>query len=205
MSRPSLNYCALRYLNQWLSKDRYFCEALEGNDRPAKLKALSDAASFYGVARNLPKAFDAQKGLSRYEPLLEVIDGVSAGSFEGITLVPAIRQVRDDISQRYGNRDVLSLTTKFLWIKLKSPILIYDSQAKKALDNPNNIAAYYDKWQIEFKKVQADIDAACRTLPSVHTYCITPNLFSSSDIENIAATPWFKERVFDIYLWSLGS
>jgi hypothetical protein len=83
--------------------------------------------------------------------------------------------------------------------------LIYDSQARRALGEPQGIKAYYDKWLGEFAKVGAQIDAACAALPSVHEYCIRPHQISPSDIQDLASNPWFKERVFDVYLWNKGN
>lgn len=53
MSQVTFEYSALYYLNQWISKDSDFCEALNGSDETRQLKALKDAAVFYRVARNL--------------------------------------------------------------------------------------------------------------------------------------------------------
>ena len=71
MSQVTFEYSALYYLNQWISKDSDFCEALNGSDETRQLKALKDAAVFYRVARNLPNAYDKDKNLVRYKPVLE--------------------------------------------------------------------------------------------------------------------------------------
>ncbi len=87
MTRVNFNYFALHYLNLWLSKDSGFCEALEGHDEAAKLKALADAAAFYKVARNLPKAHDVGEGLLRYKPVLDVIDVQDSNGFQEPRLI----------------------------------------------------------------------------------------------------------------------
>ena len=205
MPRVNFNYFALHYLNLWLSKDRKFCEALEGHDEVAKLRALAEAAVFYRVARNLRKVHDVENGILRYKPVLDVIDPVAAITFQGAQLIPAIMEVSRQISQKYGDRGVMSLTTKFLWLKMKSPIVIYDSQARKALGtNPEDIIDYYSKWRKQFDSYSSEIDVACAALPRVTEYS-APDAPTPQYVQEIASQPWFKERVFDVYLWSLGS
>jgi hypothetical protein len=46
MPQINFKYWALHYLNLWLSKDRKFCEALEGADDGAKLEAIASQPWF---------------------------------------------------------------------------------------------------------------------------------------------------------------
>ena len=85
----NFNYCALHYLNLWLSKDRNFCEALEGHNEAVKLRALTEAAAFYRVARNLPMVYDVGKGIPRYKPVLEAIDALAPIAFQEAQLIPS--------------------------------------------------------------------------------------------------------------------
>lgn len=131
---PSFEYFSLRYLDMWLSHDRGCHESLQSGTRDEKLTSLKDAAVHYKVARNLPKECDKDRGLFRYEPVLEVIDEVTASHFSEDT-VRLINTIQKRISVNYKNRSVLSLTTKFLWLKIRDPIIIYDSQARKGFKN----------------------------------------------------------------------
>jgi hypothetical protein len=141
---------ALHYLNLWLSQDRESCEALAGNDEHKKLKQLKKAAVFYRVARNLPKQYDQKKGLERYGPILKILEPLKRKDFLGEPLLRYIEEVRCKISAAYGNHGTLSLTTKFLWLKIRSPILIYNSQARRALLAPQgDLAKYYSLWRDE--------------------------------------------------------
>ena len=74
-------YCALHYLNLWLSKDRGFCEGLrKGKDDLEKLRTIRDAANFYRIARTFrTKNHDADP--ERYRPLLDIIESMSRGEF----------------------------------------------------------------------------------------------------------------------------
>jgi hypothetical protein len=41
--------------------------------------------------------------------------------------------VKEKISDQYKGHGGLSLTPKFLWLKMKSPIIIFNSRAREAL------------------------------------------------------------------------
>ena len=205
MAKVPLKYCALHYLNQWLAHDRIYCEALAGKGEAAKLKALKKAAGFYRVSRNLPEEYDTKQGYPRLKPVLDVLESQVPATFQGGELIPAILRVRDQISNRYGNRGVLSLTTKFLWLKVRSPIIIYDSKARKAVGTRDgDIEAYYSRWREKFSAQAKDIDAACDSLQQVLEYSVNPQLATACYVQGLTSHDWFKERVFDIYLWHLG-
>ena len=204
MPRVNFNYFALHYLNLWLTKDCKWCEALAGENEEKKLVALAEAAVHYSVARNLPKAFDVEKGIPRYKPVLDAIDNLDPITFQGDLLIPSIVEVKSQISGTYGGPDLISLTTKFLWLKMKSPVVIYDGRAMKALGaKPKNIEDYYSRWQKLFASFGNEISVACALLHKVPEYS-APHAATPQYIEGIASQPWFKERVFDVYLWDLG-
>jgi hypothetical protein len=144
MPTVQFKFCALHYLNQWLAHDRIYWEGLAGNDEATKLKALNKAAAFYRVSRNLPSRYDSKKGLPRFKPVLDILDTLTPCNFEGDALIPAIVRVRDQISAQYGKRGVLSLTTRFLWLKVRRPIIIYDNKARSAVGaKTGELADYY--------------------------------------------------------------
>lgn len=205
MAKNEFRRYALHYLNFWVSQDRMLCEALAGSDDSEKLKFLAKAAAFYRIARNLPRRYDEGKGLPRYGPLLEIIGALNPADFEGENLLPSIKKVRKKISGRYGHRDVLSATTKFLWLKMQSPIIIYDSQARKALGAaPGKIDEYYSLWREKFSTSEQQIREACDSLQEVHEYTEKPEITTPQYIAEKASQSWFRERVFDVYLWHTG-
>lgn len=216
MAIPTFEYCSLQYLNQWLTYDRHYCQALSNsnnnnNDDDKKLTALKNAASFYRVARNLPSEFDVKKGLARYQPVLEILDTVNQNQFSNSNNnnnkpVKKILDIEKTISQKYGNRRVLSLTTKFLWLKIKQPIIIYDSQARIALElKTDDLQAYYNKWHKHFEKHKNQIKEACSKLPELHLYTADKEAGTPKYIKEITTKSWFHERVFDIFLWNKGN
>lgn len=205
MAIQTFEYCSLHYLNQWLTYDRGYFQALSKGDKENKLTALKNAGDFYRVARNLPSEFDEKKGVARYQPVLEILDEVNQNQFQ-VNPVERILEIERKISAKYGNRNVLSLTTKFLWLKVKQPILIYDSQARIAVGTENgDLDAYYEKWQEAFKKYQNQVKKACSKLPDLHLYVVDQEVGTKEYIKDVSSKSWFHERVFDIYLWSKGN
>jgi len=205
MPTVQLKFCALRYLNQWLEHDRIYCEGLAGNDEATKLKALNKAAVFYRVSRNLPERYDRKKGLPRFKPVLDILDTLAPANFHGDALLPGILRVRDQISAQYGTLGVLSLTTKFLWVKFQWPIIIYDSKARSAVGaRTGDLADYYARWRQRFNEHAKDIEAACNSLQNVVEYSVNPDLATPRYVQELSGHQWFRERVFDIYLWHLG-
>ncbi len=182
-----------------------YCQALANGNNSEKLTALKNAGGFYGIARNLPSKYDEKKGLARYKPVLDIIDPLKPIQFEN-NLVKEILEIERRISEKYGNRSVLSLTTKFLWIKIKQPILIYDSQARIAVGTGNGaLDAYYEKWRKEFKANQKEIVGVCSKLPDMNKYVVNQDVGTREYIREISDETWFHERVFDIYLWNKGN
>jgi hypothetical protein len=205
MPTVRFKFCALHYLNQWLAHDRIYCAGLSEKDEATKLKALNKAAAFYRVSRNLPDRYDSKKGLPRFKPVLDVLDTLAPAKFEGDALLPAILRVRDQISAQYGKRGVLSLTTKFLWLKVRWPIIIYDSKARSAVGaKTDDLADYYARWRRRFNEHAKDIELACESLQSVVEYSVNPDLATPRYVEELSGHQWFRERVFDMYLWHLG-
>ena len=100
----------------------------------------------------------------------------------------------------------MSLTTKFLWLKIRQPILIYDSRARDALRTSNgDLVGYYKKWQESFEKHKNHIEEACSCLPELHLYAVNQEVGTKKYIQKLSSESWFQERVFDIYLWSKGN
>lgn len=205
MTIQTLEHCSLHYLNQWLTYDRGYCQALSSGDQETKLSALKSAGGFYRVARNLPREFDVKKGFARYQPVLEILDSVSKKQFKGHP-VDKILEIKSEISAKYGGRNVLSLTTKFLWLKIKQPILIYDSRARIAVGSNNGgLRAYYEEWHNAFRKHQNEIKKICTKLPDLHLYAVEQEVGTKKYIKEVSSQSWFHERVFDIYLWNKGN
>ncbi|MDD2776815.1 MAG: hypothetical protein PHU06_12745 [Gallionella sp.] len=208
---PNFEFCSLHYLNQWIIKDSKYCEGLRNGNEDKKLTTLQDAAGFYKVARNLhtTESFKPTESHKRYQSVLECIDSLRSSDFSSCPTTK-VMEIERQISDQYGDgkRSVLSLTTKLLWLKVKEPIVIYDSQARNALEiEPGELDGkypeYYDAWQRAFKHHKTKIADVCAKLPELHLYAA--NRTPKAEIEAVANQNWFHERVFDIYLWNKGN
>jgi hypothetical protein len=221
MTIQTFEYCSLYYLNQWLAYDLGYCEALSSGTKEEKLSTLKSAGGFYSVARNLPREYDEKEG--RYQPVLTILDSVSKELFPDNTeskekftqTVSKILGIEQKISKKYGDRKVLSLTTKFLWLKIQEPIIIYDSQAANAVGSKAVgskavgskkvvLADYYEKWTDGFEKHKKQIEKACSQLPKLYLYAVGHERGTKEYIKEVSSKPWFHKRVFDIYLWDKG-
>jgi hypothetical protein len=172
------------------------------------LSALERAGAFYGVARNLPTKFDVKKNVKRYQPVLEILDAVSKEQFndDPVNTVNRILEIEREISAKYGDKRVLSLTTKFLWLKIKEPILIYDSQARIAVGSKDgDLADYYNKWGKGFTKHQKQIEKVSSRLSELNLYAVDQEVGTKECINDVSSKTWFHKRIFDIYLWNKGN
>lgn len=202
MPARTWDFCALQFFNQWLEKEKSYCEMLANGDADTQLLALYRAGGHFRIARNLPKKYDLGKGLLRYEPVLEVLNCI--GEVSPSNVVNIVNQVQEQISLHYGGRSVLSLTTKLLWLKIKSPIRIYDMQARKALQtNSGDFKAFNDAFSDRYSAYEEQIVEACTKLRNMLSYLAEPKI-SHSEVEQLTTQRWFRERVLDIYLWNEG-
>lgn len=205
MAKRTFDNCALHYLNQWLDKDSHFFEALGSGDESRQLTALKNAGDFYRVARNLPTKHEVEKNVVRYKPVLDVLNGIQETDLDSDNLNTLILRANGAISANYGGRETLSLTTKFMWLKFRSPVKIYDSQARTALGTKTgDIAEFNAVWTESFYEHLADIQSSCERLVQVRNYSIDPKVATPRFIEALSSQAWFQERVFDVYLWNLG-
>ena len=202
--KHSWEYFSLHYLDMWLRHDRLYHESMNNGTREEKLISIKKAATYYKVARNLPKEYDEDIGCARYEPIVRIIDKASTPDFSG-DIVKSIKKVQEKISRAYGGRGVLSITTKLLWLKIRDPIIIYDSQARKALNTEDgDLPGFYEAWRAKYCAHSEAIATVCAKLNRVSKYSCDQTIATPEYVQDISAQPWFQERVFDVYLWHEG-
>ena len=199
----TFDFCALQFLNQWLEKESNFCESLASDLLEKQRTALVGAAAHFRIARNLPTKYERAKNLQRYQPIIEVLNDLGEVTPENVEGV--VNETHQAISAHYGSRRVLSLVTKFLWLKVKAPVRIYDSQARIALGaQEGDFRSFNAKFSARFSKCAEEIDQACANLKNVVSYTVNPAM-TDSEVDTLVNQHWFKERVLDIYLWNEGN
>lgn len=203
MPKRTFDFCALQFLNQWLEKEKSYCEMLASPDIETQRLALAKAGGHFRISRNLPTHFEKENNFPRYQPVLDVLKNIGEVNLSNVTDV--VNKARDQISEHYGDRNVLSLTTKFLWLKFKSPVRIYDKQARIALKTKeSDFTAFNDAFSDQYADCEERIIGACSNLKNVLSYSVQPEM-RQDEIEKISSEHWFRERVLDIYLWNLGN
>jgi hypothetical protein len=199
--KTQFEYYALHYLNHWLGIEREIHQNLQSNRKKKKLNALSTGGAHFKVARTLPTKFEKQNSTKRYEPVLQAIETTSLKNCSLSTVPKKVEKVHERLSKFYGNRTVLSATTKFLWLKHRAPVVILDSQAKSSLEiKGNNYEEFFTAWIKEYSDLENKIVNACQKLPRVSKFALD----STAEIEEISKQGWFHQRVFDNYLWHNG-
>lgn len=214
MAPINFNFFALHYLNLWLRTDRRFLVDFRSLDKGKQLASIKKAATEFRVARTLQIDSDGGQKPERYATLLDILNAQPSNLFEG-NQYPAVAQtilgIERQIAAAYGGKrkdgsqkSVLSATTKLLWIKFLSPIVIYDSQARKALDATEDLREFYSKWHHEFAMHKTAIEEACSALMSIPEYWYPAGKGLEREILEATSSLWFHERVLDIYLWHKG-
>ena len=202
MAKPTLKYAANATLNCWLIADRRLHLAVNSGSREEKLKAISEAASRNKVARELNKKYDVGNGLSRYEPVLDAIDGLTPADFSN-NPIETVLMVRDKLFSRYGNQDVDSATTTLLWVKVRAHIIIYNQHAQIALGTPN-LREFYEHWTARFSYHEKSIIEAARSLHNILEFVYDPDVATSDYVSELAESKWFHYRIFDNHLRNIG-
>jgi hypothetical protein len=98
----------------------------------------------------------------------------------------------------------LSAASKFLWMRFRSPIIIYDSVVSRWLHEKcakkyDGYYAYYENWLCKYHEHEGQIRNACAELRSIKKFTLAdqePN----EKIAEWTSSRWFTERVFDHFM-----
>jgi len=195
--KPTFNYCSLKYLNMYQIAEKEQIDGFMSTDSDVRVNMLKKAASGFNVARNF-KNFESHRAAisvalhNHHRPKNELETIELVNKFAG-----QLSKIVDE------KRKFFSASSKFLWLKFQSPIVIIDSRTIKAIDKnlkPEDYKEYFVKWQLEFNKHAEEIKSCCLELPKLKKYSYNPAM----QIDEIVSSKWFHERVFDIYLWEIG-
>ncbi|ANJ58429.1 hypothetical protein PMA3_25990 [Pseudomonas silesiensis] len=196
----NFKYFALMYLNDWHYWDKPLSERIFSINKDDSLYAFHRAAKYYKVTRNFP----IDEAEARLQGALDLVKLGSGKLTEG-NVCERVNQLALAFKRRYG-KNAISAASKFLWLRYKSPVVIFDSRAKKWLDwngykvPANDYEGYRRQWLAAFSDHRLQIDEACLSLVKVHEFSMAFEN-SAEEIASVTASHWFKERVFDKYLW----
>lgn len=199
-----LEYCALRYAEFWFGTERGIVEELHSPSRNTRIAALAQGASYFRVARTLPRAADLGRGLARCEPVLEILERPGNRWGAGRERIELVTTVRDQLGAVYGGLP-LSAASKFLWLRHRDPFAIYDSQARTSLGTPEgDYPEFVARWEDSYQSMREGIREACRPLPLMRRYLSVGHRLSEPEVAAAVEEEWFARRVHDIFLWEAG-
>jgi hypothetical protein len=196
-------YAAYSYLDQWMWKDRLFHEALafEKTDVDANRGAetLVEVAKYYGVIRTLKvNAGESVRLESAYKMLTST---TSLGLDDVPTMVEGFAAELGNVYEGLP----FSAASKFLWMRFRTPIVIYDSLVaayvaaeNRGYDN-KTYQSFCSVWRKNYRQNQDAIQEACDELVSIKKF----TLASECTDENVLKwtnSEWFRERVFDSFM-----
>ena len=188
------------YLKQWKTLDKRGREIFTNpKDKSLKerAKALDGVLWKYCVNDN----FEG-KGTPReqrdFETILKIVDEIPESELSRDEALATMERVYKKFCKHYPQRPFVA-TSKILWLKFRSPIVVYDKYVAivvrlKWNDPTFTYEIFCDKWRKKFEANEKEIREACAKLPQG---CLDGE-------EEITSQPWFEERVFDLYLVALG-
>jgi hypothetical protein len=119
-----------------------------------------------------------------------------------------VEKLTDELKKKIGSANI-SAASKLLWLSFRDPFIIYDSRADYALRQGFNARfdgyrEYAAAWRNAYAKHEAAIAKAVEELPKARVFMRSePPL--DHEILRTARETWFKERVFDTFLWEMGA
>jgi len=193
-------FCALRFLLQWQGKEKALHRQIRATPT---IDELRKALRYFQVARNFKGLKEQQKAEAALASLLRV------RARQSLLPVERVKALADEFQGEFQQLN-LSAASKLLWLSSRKPFIIYDSRAVTALRDfykykfdRKNYAEYCVAWRAEYTKHKGEIKAAVSRLPEVRAFMPAWPLTDDEMLRLVKAS-WFKERVFDIYLWEVG-
>ena len=209
ITKSQARFVAFQFIKQYFQFEKKFIRDYNSQDVNIRLKSLQASANYFSVSRTFPSKFDpSQDKKDRLRPVINVLDKITKDkSFEGI--VDLVNDTEQSLSSEYGNKLVLSATTKFLWLKGCFNVRIYDSQAKRALGFKQNYKSYngfLKKWEEQFDQNKFIIEKVVTEMaldPNLIDYLSFENV-SSGELDALLRDEKIIARIFDMYLWHEG-
>jgi hypothetical protein len=201
-------YSAFTYLGEWMASDRFYHENLAAMARdeasdPKKIEWLVKATTYYKVIRTLKTIEEKPRLLAAYT-LLQAIP--QPEDIEDV--IRNVHSFAEGLQAVYGTY-ALSAASKFLWMRFRSPIVIYDSVASGWLKNhgykeSGGYRSYVESWSKKYGELEEEIAQACRELNLFKKFTLA-NKSSDESLTKLTNSGWFRERVFDHFMlnWAI--
>jgi hypothetical protein len=200
----NFHYAAYSYLDWYLLVDKPCIEALApGTTDEIACHGLSKMAMSYSISRNL--AINQTEAL-RFATALSFLR-----NFKGPKTNEEVANLVCDFSitlgrvypRQSGTTPVLlSAASKFLWMRFKSPVVMYDRYAWQWVKRTGKLAAagsysdYLRVWRENYDSSKKLISEACLEIVPFKKFTLAESM-SDEELKGIVRQAWFQERVFD--------
>ena len=199
-----LEYCSLHFAEYWFGTEQAITIKLKSPDRSSRIEALANGASYFRVARTLPRVADVDLGKPRYGPLLKILEDADHQWREGQEMPRVVDRVRNAIGGVYGGSP-LSAASKFLWLLNKDPFVIFDSRARRHLGTAKGeYEEFVARWEESYSSLRGTIRSASRNLSTMRLYLSAGHSLADNEVAETVNQEWFARRIHDIYLWEAG-
>jgi hypothetical protein len=193
-------FCALKYLLQWQRKEEFL--HLQMRSTNPELSNLRKALRYFQVARNFKGLKDDSRAEVVRDMLLETRARSDLSTDEQVVILASSF---NEAEFQYN----ISAASKLLWLSSQEPI-IYDSRAFIALKEEyghrgkrKDYQAYCESWNLAYKEAEQAVLNAVNELPKVRAF-LPRDTPDDDQLLTLVRKKWFRERVFDLYLWELG-
>ena len=199
---PSFEYCAAKYLDLWIRKEELMHTRLQSVQPSAG--SVRAALALFKVSRGFSEIEKSKQQKTVAKLLREY-----GGAVSRKTVVARVTELANAFQKPFGMTNI-SAASKLLWLRLRDPVVLFDSRAVKALRhfghdlNSQDYSSYYTAWQTQFSCDRKAVRSAALKLPGHYRFTAAAHL-GRGYVEQICAQDWFVERVYDQYLWQVGA
>jgi hypothetical protein len=140
------------------------------------------------------------------------LDRLDAGLHQAGTLTEknvdeVVTTLADKFNVAYENGIEISAASKFLWIRNKAPVVIFDARASACLLRlgatlDGKYAKYRGEWLRCLAQREEIIRTTCNDLLELKKF--SPDAETEENLMVTVTSRWFHERVFDKFLWWNG-
>lgn len=193
-------YLVMKFVNQWVTKEQILHNELSLKDITEE--SVVKALQYFQVARTFTGLKTQENREFIVDKLLEHSKHLTNNNF-----YTKVQKLSEDFKQQFGSTN-LSAASKLLWLRKKTPVIIFDSWAKLAIENIEktkieNYSDYSEVWNKNFLLHRDKINSAAKNFINVRHYSALWDK-SITECRDIVLSEWFLERVFDMYLLSHG-